>query len=169
MRWMEPRCISLGQRNVMTDKDILGIGIHIAAQVEDIGEAKRRLKSKVGEVPGICNRNITFIDGRRGSQDSRRCSSRMLRTGTRRAGTRRHLTRLPVWEPRHWRRTLPDTVRSVLRSIPTRPDIKPGSCRLPVEALRFVRDGLLNHAWTEGTDGTMPTSIPLPGFVHDLL
>jgi catechol 2,3-dioxygenase-like lactoylglutathione lyase family enzyme len=36
----------IGQRNAMADKDIPGIGTHIAVQVEDLEEAKRVLKKR---------------------------------------------------------------------------------------------------------------------------
>ena len=36
----------IGQRNTMADKDIPGIGTHIAVQVEDLEEAKRVLKRR---------------------------------------------------------------------------------------------------------------------------
>ena len=45
----------IGQRNAMAGNDMPGIGTHIAVQVEDLEEAKRVLKKKTGEVPGICS------------------------------------------------------------------------------------------------------------------
>ena len=42
--------------------------------------------------------------------------------------------------------------------------LKLSAYRLPVKALRSVIDDLSNHAFTAEANGTMPTSIPPPGF-----